>query len=276
MKNPLKQKWAAGEPTLGAWLTVPSSITAEMMARLGFDWLTIDMQHGLIGYQAAVSMLQAISTTDTVAMVRVPWNEPGVIGKVLDAGAGGVVIPMVNSPAEAEAAVAACRYPPEGRRSFGPIRAALVEGRSYFADANREVCCMPMVETRQAVESLDDILAVAGIDGVYVGPNDLSLSFGLGPASDREDPEFREAIATILDGCRRHGVIAGCAGTAQTAAKRLAQGFLFVEVSRDGGAMQRGAAADLGQIRDVVRSEQVASSGVDDDAKRNGEEGASS
>ena len=254
MLNRLKKKWAAGEPTLGAWLTVPSSVTAEMMARLGFDWLTIDMQHGLIGYQQALGMLQAISTTETVPLVRVPWNEPGVIGKALDAGAQGVVIPMVNSRSEAEAAVAACRYPPAGRRSFGPTRAAMVEGSGYFEDANREVCCMPMVETRQAVENLEEILVVGGIDAIFVGPNDLSLSLGLGPASDREETEFSEAIAAILDGCRRHGIVAGCAGTARTAPKRLEQGFLFVEVSRDGGAMQRAATGDLQAIRELTAS----------------------
>ena len=252
MENRLKMKWAAGEPTLGAWLTVPSAVLTEMMARLGFDWLTIDLQHGLIDYQQALGMLQAISSTETVALVRVPWNEPGIIGKVLDAGAQGVVIPMVNSRSEAEAAVGACRYPPAGRRSFGPMRAALVEGRSYFADANREICCMPMVETRQAVENLDDILSVEGIDAVFVGPNDLSLSLGLGPASDRGDDEFKQAIDAILEGCRRHEIVAGCAGTAETAPKRLEQGFLFVEVSRDGGAMQRAAAADLEGVRALV------------------------
>src|SRR3990172_9661066 len=169
-ENRLKSLWGQGQPALGGWLTVPSSVSAEIFAHAGFDWLTIDMQHGLIDYQVAVTMLQAISTTETVPIVRVPWNEPGIIMKALDAGAYGVIIPMVNSRAEAEAAVAACRYPPRGVRSYGPVRAVYYAGAGYFAHADQEVCCIVMLETKEAVENADEILTVPGIDAAYIGP----------------------------------------------------------------------------------------------------------
>ena len=156
------------------------------MAHAGFDWLCIDMQHGSIDYQVALSMLQAISTTDTVPIVRVPWNEPGIIMKTLDAGAYGVIVPMVNSRAEAEAAVAACRYAPQGNRSYGPGRAVLYAGPDYFANANETVLCICMIETREAIERAEEIISTPGLDAIYIGPSDLSVSLGLPPASDHD------------------------------------------------------------------------------------------
>ncbi len=249
-ENRLKSLWREGRPALGGWLTVPSSFSAEVFAHAGFDWLTVDMQHGLIDYQCAVGMLQAISTTATVPLVRVPWNEPGIIMKALDAGAYGVIIPMVNSRPEAEAAVSACRYPPLGVRSYGPVRAAYYGGRDYFAHADREVCCICMIETRQALENLDDILSVPGIDAVYVGPADLSVSLGLPPASDHDEGVFVEAVQRILDACRRHSVVPGVhAGGVAVARKRIEQGFLLVEMCDDAGALARTAAHDLKEVR---------------------------
>src|SRR5207249_1082083 len=153
-ENRLKRMWEAGRSAVGGWLTVPSSFSAELMAQAGFDWLCVDMQHGVIDYQVAVTMLQAISTTETVPIVRVLWNEPGMIMKALDAGAYGVVVPIVNTAAEAEVAVSACRYPPRGIRSHGPIRAALYGGRDYLARADEEVLCIVQVETKESVENL--------------------------------------------------------------------------------------------------------------------------
>ena len=249
-ENRLRSLWGQGQPALGGWLTVPSSVSAEIFAHAGFDWLTIDMQHGLIDYQVAVTMLQAISATETVPIVRVPWNEPGIIMKALDAGAYGVIVPMVNTRAEAEAAVAACRYAPRGIRSYGPMRAPLYAGRDYFAHADDTVLCVPMIETKEAVENLDEILAVPGIDAVYVGPADLSVSLGLAPASDHDERVFAEAIDRILDACRRHNVVPGAhAGNVGTARKRLEQGFLMVEMCDDAGALVRTASADLKALR---------------------------
>lgn len=250
--NRLRQMWAENRATLGAWLAIPDSFSAEMMAHVGFDWLTIDMQHGIVGYQRAVGMLQAISTTDTVPLVRVPRNEPAMIGKALDAGAQGVVVPLVNSRAETEAAVRACLYPPEGARSWGPTRAALLAGRSYLEQANRETLCIVMIETAEAVAAVDDIASVPGVDALFIGPADLSLALGLAPAPVHDEPEFVEALDAVLDSCGRHGVVPGIAGGAKTAPGRVEQGFLFVEVSRDAGAMMRQATVDLRAVRDKV------------------------
>jgi 4-hydroxy-2-oxoheptanedioate aldolase len=250
-ENRVKRMWEGGrQAALGGWLTVPSSFSAEVMAHAGFDWLCVDMQHGVIDYQVAVTMLQAISTTDTVPFVRVPWNEPGIIMKALDAGAYGVVVPMVNTAAEAEAAVSACRYPPRGIRSHGPIRAALYGGREYIARGNDEVLCIVQIETRESVENLDEILSVPGVDATYIGPADLSLSLGLPPASDHDQPAFVAAVERVLDSCKRHKVAPGAhAGNVVTARKRLEQGFLMVEMCDDAGSLARSAAADLKAVR---------------------------
>jgi len=247
-KNSVKEKWARGEVTYGAWLSIANSFSTEVMAHQGFDWICIDMQHGVIDYQVAVTMLQAIGTTPTIPIVRAPWNEQGIIGKMLDAGALGVIIPMVNSVEEAKAAVAACRYFPAGARSYGPTRAAYYAGADYFAQANTEVACIPMIETRQAVERLDDILAVPGIDAVYVGPADLSITLDLQPRMDNEGA-FEEARLRIAERCAAHGVTAGIHANAALAAKHAAAGYRMITISGDIGAMAAGAARDLNTVR---------------------------
>lgn len=245
-ENKLKQLWAVDRAALGGWLVLPSNISAEYMAHAGFDWLCIDMQHGSIDYQVALSMLQAISTTDTVPIVRVPWNEPGIIMKTLDAGAYGVIVPMVNSRAEAEAAVAACRYAPQGNRSYGPGRATLYAGPDYFANANKTVLCICMIETREAIERAEEIISTPGIDAIYIGPSDLSVSLDLPPASDHDTPDFTAALDKVLAACKKHGVIAGAhCGTTDVAKKRIAQGFRFVQMADDAGALMRSAMASL-------------------------------
>ena len=242
-------RWKAGEVTYGGWLSIPSSFTAEIMAHQGFDWLCIDMQHGLIDYQVAVTMLQAVSTTPTIPFVRVPWNEFGIIGKMLDAGAYGIIVPMVNSVEEARAAVAACKYYPLGVRSFGPARAAIYAGADYFAAANETVLCIPMIETRQAVERIDDILAVPGVDAVYVGPADLSITYGLPPRMDN-DGVFPEALAKVVASCKAHGVVPGIHCTSALAGKRAAGGFQMITVGSDSGGVSAQAARDLKAARD--------------------------
>ena len=250
-ENRLKELWAEGHPALGGWLGIPSSTSAEMMAHAGFDWLCVDMQHGAIEYQVAVTMLQAISATDTVPIVRVPWNEPGIIMKMLDAGAYGVIIPMVNSGAEAEAAVAACRYAPDGIRSYGPARAVLYAGPDYFSRSNETVLCIPMIETREAVANVDEIVGTPGVDAAFIGPSDLSVSLGLPPSTDQDAAEFVSAITSVEAACKRHGVVAGVfAGNATVAGKRIEQGFRLLEVADDGRTMVTGAAAALAQLRE--------------------------
>jgi 4-hydroxy-2-oxoheptanedioate aldolase len=248
-ENRLRTKWELGEPALGCWLTTPSSFSAEILSHAGFDWLCVDLQHGLIDYPQMVAMLQAMSARESALLVRVPWNEPGIIGKCLDAGASGVIVPMVNSRAEAEAAVRACRYAPAGARSYGPLRASYAAGFDYFSNANSSVCCIIMIETAQAVEDLDEIVSVPGIDAVYVGPADLSITLGLQPAPDNPDESFSSAIDRILQACRRHGVVPGIAGNATTAPKRISQGFAMVEVASDSALLAAGAARALGEVR---------------------------
>ncbi len=242
--NDAKRKWKAGEVTLGAWLAIPSSFSAEVMAHQGYDWICIDMQHGLIDYQVATTMLQALSTTGTIPFVRVPWNEFGIIGKMLDAGAYGIIIPMVNSVEEAQQAVAACRYHPAGTRSFGPVRAAYSAGADYFAHANDEIAVIPMIETQRALDRLDDILSVPGIDAVYVGPADMSITLGQQPRMDNEGA-FEEVRLRIARACKAHGVVAGIHANASLAAKHAAAGYQMITVTGDAGAMAASAAADL-------------------------------
>ena len=248
-ENSLRSIWARGDAALGGWLTVPSSFSAEIMAHAGFDWVCVDMQHGMIDFSQMVHMLQGISSTDTVPLVRVPRNEPGIIGKSLDAGAWGIIVPMVNSREEAEAAVAACRYAPRGIRSYGPLRANYYAGSDYFARADEEVSCIVMIETRAAVQDVDDIVSVSGVDAVYMGPADLSITLGLSPAPDQPDPVFTDALERVVDACRRHDVVPGIAGNAVTAVRRLEQGFRLVEVASDAGLLGVGAGAALAQVR---------------------------
>lgn len=247
-ENTAKSAWKEGRVTHGAWLSVPSSVTAEVMAHQGFDWLCIDMQHGLIDYPAALTMLQAINSTQTPPFVRVPWNEPGIIGKMLDAGALGVIIPMVNSVEEARAAVSACRYFPDGARSFGPTRLGYAYGTDYFANANQQVACIPMIETKQALANLDAILDVPGIDAVYVGPADLSITLGQPPAMGN-DGAFEEARVRIAEACKARGITPGIHANAGLAEKHAAAGYRMITVSGDLGAMTQQAAADLKHAR---------------------------
>jgi 4-hydroxy-2-oxoheptanedioate aldolase len=249
-ENRLKAKWRAGEPTFGAWLAIPSPVVAEALAQAGFDYCCVDMQHGLADYTQTVSMLAAISSSsDCTPVVRVPWNEPGIIGRVLDAGAMGVVIPMVNSSEEARAAVSACRYHPDGQRSFGPLRAAVAFGADYYEGANREVACIPMIESRQAIADLDQILDVPGIDAVYVGPADLAVSYELAPGVDNPDPTYQDALAKVVAGCQARGIAPGIHCTGQLSPTRVAQGFQMVTASADFAAVTAGARRDLNQAR---------------------------
>ncbi len=185
-ENALKKLWQEDEPALGGWLSIGNTFSAEVMAAQDLDWLCLDMQHGVIGYDVAVPMLQTISATDVTPIVRVPWCEPALIMKMLDAGAYGIIVPLVNDRAQAEAAAAACRYPPRGTRSHGPTRAAYYAGFDYLAHANDEVLCIPQIETVEAMENLDDILSVPGIDVAYIGPMDLTISIGIVPEQDGE------------------------------------------------------------------------------------------
>jgi 4-hydroxy-2-oxoheptanedioate aldolase len=244
----LRTQWATGQPTFGAWLAIPSSPTAESAARAGFEYVCVDGQHGVTDYQVTVSMIQAILLGGSTPIVRVPWNEPGIIGKMLDAGANGVVVPMVNTRAEAEAVVRYCRYAPDGARSFGPIMAGMRDG-SYAKNANGDVATIPMIETVEALKNIDDILSVPGVDAIYMGPADLSLTLGLPPGNNDDRSEFTEALLHITAACKRHGVVAGCHATGALAAKRMEQGFQMITVTGDLLAMRTKMNEELAKAR---------------------------
>ena len=252
-QNTRKPNWREGKPATGCWLSIPSTYSAEIMAHQGFDYVCVDMQHGMIDYADAARMFTAISTTDAMPFVRVPWNDPAIIMKVLDAGAYGVVVPLVNTRAEAELAVAACRYPPEGIRSNGANRAILYAGSDYVASANREMACIVMIETKQALENLDDILAVPGLDGVYIGPSDLSFALGLPPRMDSDVPLHVETVARILAACQEHGVVAGIhTGGPAFSAQKIKEGFLMATLTSDGVCMTRAAQAQLKEVAGLL------------------------
>lgn len=240
----LRDRWERGGVLMGGWCVVPSAFSAELMGRAGFDWVCIDTQHGLIGYDQMALMLQALAITGTPAFVRVPWNNPADIMKALDAGAQGLIVPMVSSAAEARQAVTACRYPPDGYRSWGPIRAALGVDGYGPATANRRTVLAVMIETAAGLNAVDEILSVPGIDAVYVGPSDLAVSHGLAPSANAEDPEHIRLIVRILEACERHGVVAGIhCGSPETALRWRDRGFRMLNVNSDGVFLRQGATA---------------------------------
>ncbi|MEM6663268.1 MAG: aldolase/citrate lyase family protein [Pseudomonadota bacterium] len=253
--NRLRDLWSKGGGAVNGWLGIPSSATAEFMANAGWDSLTIDMQHGLVDYQTMVGMLQAVQSTDTCATVRVPWNEQGIIGKVLDAGAQGIICPMVNTPEEAEALVRSARYPPMGERSFGPLRAAMINGPNYPAQANQDVIVWPMIETRVAVANVDAILSVDGIDGCYIGPADLGLTHGFVPKGDRDEPELLEIIARIRESAKSHGKTVGIHCQAPAYGRRMIEdGFDLVTIAADMAILMNAAKAAVSETRDGIES----------------------
>ena len=237
--NKIKQIWKDGGYVVNGWLHIPSSWSAEVMAHQGFDSLVIDLQHGMMNFESSVSMMQAISTTDTVPMARIPWNEPGIAGKLMDAGAYGIICPMINTKTECEAFVGAMRYFPDGYRSRGPTRASIYGGHDYAENANDEVIAMAMIETKQAVDNVVDIVNVPKLDGIYVGPGDLSLTLGCEKVgADIDEPIFNEAIDTILAACKDAGVAAGIHCGAPAYARRMIEkGFQFVTISSDTGLL---------------------------------------
>jgi 4-hydroxy-2-oxoheptanedioate aldolase len=250
-KNKLKELFKTGKPIINSWLSVPSSFSAEIMANQGWDSLTIDMQHGVIDYPNAVSILQAISTTETTPMARVNWNEPGQIMKILDAGCYGVICPMVSNRREAEKFVQACQYPPQGYRSFGPIRASIYGGSDYAKHADEEILKLAMIETKEALEKLDEILDTPNLDGIYIGPADLSLAVGEEPGFDRpENTKAFKEILRILEGAKKRNLLAGLHnGTPEYALKMIDKGFNLVTVGSDSRYITAGAKSDLEKLK---------------------------
>lgn len=243
MTNKLKRRLAEGKACVNGWLAIPSGFSAEVMAQCGWDSVTVDMQHGVQDYQSMVQCFQAMNAHPVTPLVRVPWNEPGIIGKALDGGAWGIICPMVNSKAEAEQLVASCLYPPKGKRSNGPIRAAQYgEASSYQTIANDEVLVIPMIETQEAVDNLEAILDVPGINGIYVGPGDLGFSLGIGPKLDREEPIILEIYERLVRETRKRGQFAGLHNATPAYSVRMIEmGFRLVTIANDSGLMAKAA-----------------------------------
>jgi 4-hydroxy-2-oxoheptanedioate aldolase len=256
-ENALRAKWKSGGTTINGWLSIGNSFSAEVMAHQGWDSLTIDLQHGMIGEDMLIPMLQAISTTPTVPFVRVPWLDPAPLMRALDAGAYGIICPMISSRANAERLVAYTHYPPRGTRSFGPARGVLYGGADYAAQADATIVALAMIETADALDNLDDILSTPGLDGIYIGPSDLSLAMGCKPNFDDPEPKVVDMIEHIAKRAKAHGVVAGIhSGNPDVALKRGALGFQFLTAGADAALMAAGAKQHLAKMRggnDAVR-----------------------
>jgi len=252
--NHVRRRLAAGEASVGTWLSLPSPEAAEYVSRLGFDWLVADAEHNPMDIRTLAQMFAAISASAAAPMVRIPWNTPEHFKRVLDAGAWGVVVPMVNSREEAERAVEACRYHPQGNRSVGGGRHALswaADAKEYYERANDEVLLVLQIEHIQGVEHADDILGVPGVDACFIGPNDMaaSMGLGLGVPLESDHPELAAAIDHVRRTADAKGVAPGihCSHAAGVN-RRLAEGFRFCAMASELRYTLAGLAADLEQL----------------------------
>ena len=245
IKNASLAKWRANERSVGAWINLSDVHMVESLARMDFDWICLDLQHGLLSYSHILSLIPALSATDTTPLVRVSQNDAGEIGRALDAGAQGVIVPMVNTAEEAAAAAMACRYPPDGNRSCGPMRGILYNGPDYLAGANGETACIAMIETRAGLANAGAIARTPGIDALFVGPFDLCFGLGITPG-DFANPAYVSALETIKAACREAGCAAGIFGySAALARDALDSGFQFASIGTDIGFAREGARVAL-------------------------------
>jgi 4-hydroxy-2-oxoheptanedioate aldolase len=249
MTTDLKQKWAEGKPAFGGWCTSGSAFTAEVMAAEGFDFVGLDVQHGLYGYESVVSAIRAVNTTSAASIVRVPSLDPAFAGKVLDAGAHGVIFPVVETADDAAAAVKACRYHPQGTRSFGPVRAGFLFGRDPDVLAALAVCIV-MVETAQAVDKIDEIVSVEGVDAVFIGPADLAITFGMAPAAAPVPGVHADAIEAVRQAASAAGLAVGIScPDAESALRLAASGYTFLPIGIDTHWVASTARAALAAVR---------------------------
>jgi 4-hydroxy-2-oxoheptanedioate aldolase len=240
-QNHVRAKLKRGEPSVGTWLTLPDPVAARLMARVGFDWLTVELEHTPVNFETAAQSFTVIAGSNCVPLARVPWNTGENIKRVLDTGAYGIVVPMVNSRAEAEAAVRAARYQPLGERSIGGQLHATnfdTDPATYYARANEEILVVVMMEHIKAIEAADQILSVPGVDVAFIGPNDLTNSMGKKPVFESDDKEFKDAVAHVLATARKHGVAPGIhVLDAPAAQRRLGEGFQFIAITSEAGMM---------------------------------------
>jgi 4-hydroxy-2-oxoheptanedioate aldolase len=251
MKNAhsLLRRVQTKQTVLGAWMFFREPVIAGTASKIGYDFVCIDMQHGLQSFDNMTNMINAVHLGDALPIVRVASPDEGLAGRYLDAGAAAIIFPMINTREQAESCVRACLYPPKGARSMGPIGSSLLFGDDYFDFANVITCVIPMIETREAVENLDDILSVDGVNIVFVGPSDLAISYGLPPANDNPNPEYQAALARIVERCLAHNVIAGVYSSAALARNRIEQGFRLLSITTDWDSAIGGITADLDNVR---------------------------
>lgn len=251
----LQTLWNSGRPAVNAWLSMPSSFGAEIIAAAEYDTVTIDWQHGIIGYADLPAMAQAIRAAGRMPMVRVPWLEPGAVMKALDLGALGVICPMISTPEDAAAFARYMRYPPRGTRSFGPTRAVIAHGSEYVASANDSVTALAMIETADGVANVEAIAATDGIDALYIGPSDLTIGYtngALPPGLDRQEDEMIEVIHRIRDAAHNAGKKACIhCGSSDYAIQAIKWGFDMVTLINDVRILQLGAEASVAALRDT-------------------------
>lgn len=256
MRHP-REIWARGGCVLNGWLSIGNPFTAEIMAEAGYDALTVDVQHGALDYGDALPMFQAMRASGVFPMARASWREPGIVMKLLDAGAMGIICPMVGTAGQAAEFASFLRYPPRGSRSYGPTRIGVAHGLAqYSREANDLVLGFAMIETAEGMRNLDAIAATPGIDGLYIGPSDLSISLSSGrlaPGFDREEPQMIEAFKTIREAAHRNGIKACLhCGTPEYAARGVEWGFDLVTVSGDSRLLAQAAGASVGRFRELV------------------------
>lgn len=272
--NHVKRRLAAGEPSVGTWLALPSPEAAEYVSGLGFDWLVVDTEHNPIDIRTLSLMFGAIAPSGVAPMVRIPWNTPENFKRVLDAGAWGIVVPMVNSREEAERAVEATRFPPRGARSVGGSLSAMrfgTSGADYYRNADEEILLVLQIEHIKGVERCDEILSVPGVDACFIGPNDMaaSMGIGLGVPLESDHPQLVEAIAHVRETAKRLGVAPGihCSGP-EGVNQRIAEGFQFLAMASEVRFLLASLRDALGQLnwtaspREQVPARQVGAEAV--------------
>ena len=248
-RDRLDRCWSEDRPAFGLWGSIPSPLTAELAAVAGFDYVCVDLQHGGADEDRMVAMFEALEARGAVPLARVAYNEPWMVNRVLDLGAAGVIVPLVNTAEEARRAVSGCRYPPHGVRSYGPLRAALTVGSADPERLAAGALCFVMVETRHGLENVEAIAATRGLDGIYIGPSDLALGLGREPGHGGDLLE--RAITRIREACAAAGIVAGmhCNGGGAEAKERAAAGFRLVTVGVDAVLFRARADEELAAAR---------------------------